>query len=66
MAKAYCPECDAVIGLQNPKVGYLFKCPECDVELEVISIDPFDVYFPYDESWDQEEDREKSWDDDRR
>jgi lysine biosynthesis protein LysW len=63
MPKTYCPECDAVIGVQDPKIGYQFKCPECDVDLEVTSVDPFDVYFPYedDENWD--EDQGGSWDD---
>ncbi|MBN1810503.1 MAG: lysine biosynthesis protein LysW [Anaerolineae bacterium] len=64
MAKTYCPECDAIVSVQDPKLGYLFKCPECGVELEVTSITPFDVYFPYDEDWDQEENQEADWDDD--
>ena len=62
MAKTYCPECDTVITLENPELGALFKCPECEVELEVISSHPLDVYFHFDEEWDDEWD--KDWDSD--
>lgn len=56
MAKTYCPECDGVITIADPQYGALFKCPDCEVELEVISTNPFEVYC--DEDWDQD------WDDD--
>ncbi len=53
-----CPECDAVISIRNPRDGAQLRCPECNVELEVISTDPFEVDLPYDEGWyaDSEED----------
>jgi lysine biosynthesis protein LysW len=63
MAKAYCPECDAVVSVADPEIGTLFTCPECNVELEVISTNPFDVYFPLDEDWG--EDQGEDWDTDR-
>ena len=47
-----CPECDAIISIDNPQDGTQFRCPECNVELEIISTDPFEVYFPYEEEWD--------------
>jgi len=57
MAKTYCPSCDAVISKDDPKEGAMITCRECDTELEIISVDPFEVDFPldYDEDWDEEE-----------
>jgi lysine biosynthesis protein LysW len=65
MPKAYCPECDAVIRVDEPELDAQLKCPECRVQLEVISIDPFDVYYAYDEDWDDEtyDDGDADWDD---
>ena len=68
---SYCPECEAVIDEEFEDVGELITCPECGVELEVISIDPveFDLApiddededgeFRFDDAEDEEE-----WDDD--
>ena len=68
---SYCPECEAAIDEEFEDVGEIISCPECGVELEVISIDPveFDLApiddeeddeFRYDdaddEEWDDEED----------
>ena len=69
---SYCPECEAVIDEEFEDVGELITCPECGVELEVISLDPleFDLApvddeeeeddFNFDDSdeddWDDEED----------
>jgi alpha-aminoadipate carrier protein LysW len=56
MPKTYCPACDGVIIVENPRDGATIKCPECGEELEIISTDPFEVDFPLDveESWDEE------------
>jgi lysine biosynthesis protein LysW len=56
MAKTYCPSCDAVIARDNPRVGAMITCQECDTELEIISTNPFEVDFSldYDEEWDDE------------
>jgi lysine biosynthesis protein LysW len=64
MAKTYCPECDTVITVVDPELGALFKCSECDVELEVISTDPFDVYFYFEEEWDDGWSKDEDWDSD--
>jgi lysine biosynthesis protein LysW len=68
MAKAYCPDCDTAITLDNPEFGAVFTCPECEAELEVISTHPLDVYFHFDEEWDEdwgrEQDEDLDWDDD--
>lgn len=57
MPKTYCPNCDAVIGMDNPREGAMITCQECGTELEIVSADPFEVDFPldYDEDWDDED-----------
>jgi lysine biosynthesis protein LysW len=62
MAKTYCPECDAVITIDDPELGALFKCPECEAELEVISSHPLDVYFHFEEEWGDDWDKDEDWD----
>ena len=56
MANAYCPECDSLVVL-NPhaSVGQQVTCPHCDADLEVISVDPPELDWAYDYSWDDEE-----------
>jgi len=53
MPSACCPQCDAVITVNQPRDGTRIMCPGCNVELEIVSTDPFDVYFPFDhdEDW---------------
>lgn len=36
----HCPECDAEIELNDPLEGEIVDCPDCGVELEVVSIEP--------------------------
>jgi alpha-aminoadipate/glutamate carrier protein LysW len=66
---SYCPECEAVIDEEFEDIGEIIPCPECGVELEVISIDPieFDLA-PIDEDDDEfnydDADDEDDWDDD--
>jgi len=66
MAKAYCPNCDAAVIKDNPRIGAMITCRECDTELEIISISPFEVDFPldyddeeWDEAWEEEEEEEE-------
>ncbi|MCS6843526.1 MAG: lysine biosynthesis protein LysW [Caldilineales bacterium] len=35
-----CPECDAVLTLTDPLQGEIVPCPDCGVELEVVSVSP--------------------------
>jgi lysine biosynthesis protein LysW len=63
MAKAYCPNCDAAVIKDNPRVGVMITCRDCNTELEIISTNPFEVDFPIDyddeewsEDWDDDED----------
>ena len=68
---SYCPECEAVIDEEFEDIGEIITCPECGIELEVISIDPVefdlalvdeeDEEFTFDED---DEDDEEDWDDD--
>jgi alpha-aminoadipate carrier protein LysW len=66
---SYCPECEAVIDEEFDDVGEVISCPECGIELEVISIDPveFDLA-PIDDEEDDDEfrfddtDDEDEWD----
>ena len=60
MPKTYCPACDAVISVDNPRDGAMLKCSDCGEELEIISTDPFEVDFPLDwEDWDEDEDEDE-------
>jgi alpha-aminoadipate carrier protein LysW len=48
MHETRCPNCDAVITVEEPREGIVVMCPECAVELEVISADPLELDFPAD------------------
>jgi alpha-aminoadipate carrier protein LysW len=67
---SYCPECEAVIDEEFEDVGEIISCPECGVDLEVISIDPveFDLAPMEDDEDDDEfrfdDDEEEEWEDD--
>jgi len=61
---AHCPECEAVIDEEFEDVGEIFTCPECGVELEVISIDPLEFDLAPVDDEDEEEDDEYDFDDD--
>lgn len=37
---AQCPECDTEISLDGVVEGEIVVCPDCGVDLEVISMDP--------------------------
>jgi alpha-aminoadipate carrier protein LysW len=60
MPKTYCPDCDAVISVDDPRVGATITCRECGTDLEIISANPFEVDYPldYDEDWDDDEEEE--------
>jgi len=68
---SYCPECEAAIDEEFEDVGEIVSCPECGVELEVISIDPveFDLAPIDDEDEDEddfnvEDSEDEDWDED--
>lgn len=63
----YCPECEALIDEEVEEIGEVITCPECGVELEVVSLDPieFDLA-PEDDEDDEydfdEESEDEEWD----
>ena len=38
-----CPQCEAVLQKADMIEGEIFSCPECGVELEVTTVEPFAV-----------------------
>jgi alpha-aminoadipate carrier protein LysW len=60
MPKTYCPNCDAIVSVENLREGASITCHECGTELEVISTNPFEVDYPldYDEDWDDDREEE--------
>ncbi|MGQ9628672.1 MAG: lysine biosynthesis protein LysW [Anaerolineae bacterium] len=53
MPIAFCPDCETRINLgKEIKKGDVFNCPECDVELMVVSLSPLIVdYAEVEEDW---------------
>ena len=44
MSAVICPECEAEINLDaNAEVGEIIVCPDCGVDLEVVSLNPAKV-----------------------
>jgi lysine biosynthesis protein LysW len=54
MATTFCPECDSIISVENPREGATLRCPTCGEELEVISSDPFELDFPLEDDWEDD------------
>ena len=63
MYVAFCPDCETRINLgRNIKKGDMFRCPECDVELMIMSLSPLLVdYADLEEDWFEKEE-EEDWD----
>lgn len=41
MSTVNCPECEAEITLEaNTEVGEIIVCPDCGVDLEIVSLNP--------------------------
>jgi lysine biosynthesis protein LysW len=61
MARVACPSCDAKFELGRRFVGDSFDCPDCETELEIISLDPPEASWAYqydepDDDWDDDDD----------
>jgi alpha-aminoadipate/glutamate carrier protein LysW len=56
---AHCPECEAVIDMEDDEVeeGMKLDCHECGAELEVVSTNPLELKVVLEE----EEDEEEEW-----
>jgi len=41
----HCPECEALVDMEQDEVeeGQILSCPECGVDLEIISTNPLEV-----------------------
>lgn len=63
MPKTYCPSCDAIVSVDNPRMGGMVTCRECGARLEVISTSPFEVDFPLEEEDEWEDEWEEEWED---
>jgi hypothetical protein len=66
-----CLDCERSIELSfQPVEGQIITCPNCEAELEVISVQPLELDFYYedweDDEWDEDEEWEEDedWDDD--
>ncbi len=63
----HCPECDALVDVEQDEVeeGQLLSCPECGVDLEVVSTNPLEVELVEEEEEldKEEEDMEEEEDD---
>jgi alpha-aminoadipate carrier protein LysW len=57
---ALCPECEAAIDIEEDEIeeGQTLDCPECGVELEVISTHPVELNAITEE---EDEEEEESW-----
>lgn len=63
---AKCPECGAVldIDVDETEEGEILSCPDCAVDLEVVSLHPLELNVLADEDDEDEEEGEKSDEDD--
>ncbi len=61
MAVAKCPECGAVLDIDVEQVeeGEVLSCPDCAVDLEVVSLNPLELNVLVDEDEDEEEEGEE-------
>ena len=59
-----CPECAAVLDVDEDEVeeGEIMSCPECEVELEVVQVNPVHLNMISDES-EAEEEKDESEED---
>jgi alpha-aminoadipate carrier protein LysW len=60
---AYCPECEAVIDVEDDDVeeGQKLDCPECGAELEVVNTNPLELEVISSGEEEEEEDGEGRW-----
>jgi len=56
MFKAVCPSCTAQVNLgPKPKMGQHIFCLECDNELQIVSLDPLELDWPFDDDDDDDD-----------
>ncbi len=62
----HCPECDAMVDIEQDEVeeGQMLSCPECGVDLEIVSTNPLEVKLVEEEEEPDEEDEDMEEDED--
>ena len=62
----HCPECDAMVDIEQDEVeeGQILSCPECGVDLEIVSTNPLEVKLVEEEEEPDEEDEDMEEDED--
>ena len=59
---ASCAECDSRIYFKKrPDLGKTVNCPECDTQMEVVSLSPLELYWAFE---DDDFDNDYDYDDD--
>ena len=58
---AKCPECGAVLDIDTDEIeeGEILSCPDCAVDLEIVSLHPLELNVLADEDEDDEEEGEE-------
>ena len=61
---AACVECEAEFDIDEPEVGEMVSCPECGLDMEVITIRPLELeaVTEAEEEEEEEEEEEATWD----
>lgn len=62
---SYCPECETLVDLESDEVeeGEIVSCPECGMDLEVVSTNPLELRLAEEEEDFDEDDEEEDEDD---
>lgn len=55
MSVTYCLDCDGSILLRRAVVGQVVTCPNCRTQLEIVSDDPVEFYWMWEEDDDAQE-----------
>ena len=63
MPKTFCLNCEEPISVLRPRLDAVVTCPECGTEMQVTSVIPFELDFPAEDDWEEEEE-EDDWEDD--
>ena len=60
---AHCPECEAFLDLDMDEIeeGQLVSCPECGIDLEVITTNPLELDLADGDDMDMDEDEEEDF-----
>ena len=58
---AACVECEAEFDIDEPEVGELVSCPDCGLEMEILSAKPLELEAVTEEEEEAEEAEEESW-----